>query len=429
MLKSSNYNFFYPNGEDIIAYNSFRNSLAILTSQDYKEYQNAINNEYEDKKTQTLDELIRCGFLIEDSYDELGIIKHRMNRSRYFTGVLGLTIAPTTCCNLRCIYCYEEKIHRDIVMDECTQQAIIDYVRKCSEKIDHLHISWYGGEPLLALNIIENLSDAFMQICEDKSIQYSASIVTNGYLLDKSTAQKLVDKKIFDCQITIDGDQESHNTRRPHCSGKGTYETIITNLINIDGIIPNISIRVNTDKNNMHGLSKICDIIKDNNLHNISPYASPIQDYSGNYCVGECFTQKAFLEYEYENLLQIGNQEMIMRKYPHIRSNACCADSMCAFVINADGKLYKCWSDIGSEELSLGNIQDGVINEMNAIRYLLDDPTNDSKCRECKLLPICMGGCPRKRKAGDADKCIYYEELNELYLKKYIQITENKQST
>lgn len=425
MLKASYYNFFYPNGKEIIAYNSFCNSLVQLTKEDYEEYTKAIGqNISEDMANPVTKELIRCGFLIEDSYDELSIIRHRMYQSRYTTGALGLTIAPTTCCNFRCVYCYEDKIHRDIVMDNSTQQAIIDYVRKCADKIDRMQVSWYGGEPLLALNIIEKLSDAFMDICKEKSVEYSASIVTNGYLLNRQTAQFLVDKKVQECQITIDGDQESHDKRRPHYSGKGTYDTIIRNIIDIDGILPHVAIRVNTDKNNTDAVNKIIDIIKKHNLKSFFPYAAPVHDYGGDYCVGECFSQKAFIEYEYTNLMQIGNPEYIMAKYPLLRDNVCCADSMPGMIINADGNLYKCWQDIGNDSLSYGNIKEDTINEMNEIMYLKDDPTRDPRCSECKMLPICMGGCPRQRRLGDQDSCIYYDDITELYIKRFAEIIE-----
>ncbi|MBR5960990.1 MAG: SPASM domain-containing protein [Clostridia bacterium] len=424
MLKASNYNFFYPEGEEYIAYNSFHSSLVLLTKEDYQEYLCALGTDPGEEPSPVVDELIKNGFLVQENCDELAIIRHRMYKSRYNTGALGLTIAPTTCCNFRCVYCYEDKIHRDIIMDNSIQQAIIEYVRNAAKKIDKLHVAWYGGEPLLALNIVERLSDAFIEICDQHGIEYTASIVTNGYLLDRTTAKLLVDKRVRECQITIDGDREYHDQRRPHYTGKGTYDTIIKNIIDTDGIIPTVSLRVNTDKNNPDAVNKIIGIIKEHNLKNYIPYAAPVHDYDGTYCVGECFTQKGFLEYEYDNLMDINDPDMIMDKYPVIRDNICCADTVNGLVINADGKLYKCWSDIGVDNLSYGNIKGKITSEMNEIRYIMDDPTRDPKCSACKLLPLCMGGCPRMRRMESGDKCIYYEDLNEKYMKHFARIAQ-----
>ena len=424
MLKASNYNYFYPDGEEYIAYNSFHSSLVQLTKEDYQEYLDAVGKDPGEEPSPVVRELVKNGFLIPEDRDELAIIRNRMYKSRYNTGALGLTIAPTTCCNFRCVYCYEDKIHRDIIMDNSIQQAVIEYVRKAADKIDRLHVAWYGGEPLLALNIVEKMSDAFIDICEKHGVEYTASIVTNGYLLNRKTAKLLVSKKINDCQITIDGDRENHDKRRPHCSGKGTYDTIIKNIIDIDGIIPQVTLRVNTDRNNPDAVNKIIDIVREHNLKNFIPYAAPVRDYDGSYCVGECFTQKGFLEYEYDNLMNIDDPYMIMNKYPVIRDNICCADTLGGMVINADGKLYKCWSDIGVDNLSYGNIKGGDVNEMNEIRYLMDDPTRDPKCSACKLLPVCMGGCPRMRRMESGDKCIYYEDLNAKYMKRFAKLAQ-----
>lgn len=45
MLKASNYNYFYPDGEEYIAYNSFHSSLVQLTKEDYQEYLDAVGKD------------------------------------------------------------------------------------------------------------------------------------------------------------------------------------------------------------------------------------------------------------------------------------------------------------------------------------------------------------------------------------------------
>ena len=93
--------------------NSFHSSLVLLTKEDYQEYLCALGTDPGEEPSPVVDELIKNGFLVQEDCDELAIIRHRMYKSRYNTGALGLTIAPTTCCNFRCVYCYEDKIHRD----------------------------------------------------------------------------------------------------------------------------------------------------------------------------------------------------------------------------------------------------------------------------------------------------------------------------
>lgn len=45
-----------------------------------------------------------------------------------------------------------------------------------------------------------------------------------------------------------------------------------------------------------------------------------------------------------------------MTYYPKLINNFCGADSVNSFVIDAEGDIYKCWSDIGVKEHSIDNI-------------------------------------------------------------------------
>jgi len=73
-------------------------------------------------------------------------------RSNY----LNLIILPTEACNFRCTYCYEtfenKKMPRSVV------SGIKSLIDRRGEELDELEISWFGGEPLLALDVITEIS-------------------------------------------------------------------------------------------------------------------------------------------------------------------------------------------------------------------------------------------------------------------------------
>ena len=54
-----------------------------------------------------------------------------------------------------------------------------------------MRVEWFGGEPLLCMDVIENLSKHFIDICRKAHKGYTAAITTNGYLLDLETFRKL----------------------------------------------------------------------------------------------------------------------------------------------------------------------------------------------------------------------------------------------
>lgn len=99
-------------------------------------------------------------------------------------------------------------------MNDETANGIVNLVRNNANTINMLGVTWYGGEPLLEVNRIENLTKAFKEICNKNNVKYQANIVTNGYLLDKKMILRLIDLDITSIQITLDGTKEYHDQTR-----------------------------------------------------------------------------------------------------------------------------------------------------------------------------------------------------------------------
>ena len=214
-MKASNYNFFYQyDDKSYLAYNSRSNSLAILNKENYQKYCDfiALNKPIDDEEF--IEDLKAGLFIIDDEVDELKILRFKMYRDRMNNISLGLTIAPTSDCNFRCIYCYEKNSLRKKEMTLEVEEAIIKFIEKTTDTIRNMNISWYGGEPLMRFDIIERLSEKIIKLCNEKNIDYSASIVTNGYLLNKEILKKFEKYKISSVQITLDGPKEIHDKRR-----------------------------------------------------------------------------------------------------------------------------------------------------------------------------------------------------------------------
>ena len=59
------------------------------------------------------------------------------------------------------------------------------------------------------------------------------------------------------------------------------------------------------------------------------------------------------------------------------------------------GELYKCWNELGDKEKIIGFINDQDFKNKDLIRkYVLSaNCFEDEKCKDCKFIPICMGGC------------------------------------
>lgn len=210
---------------------------------------------------------------------------------------LGLTIAPTSDCNFRCIYCYEKGAIAPKTMSLETETAIFDFIQLLSSKISSLSISWYGGEPLMRFDIIERLSKKIIKLCDENNIVYHASIVTNGYLLNEEISKKLKEYRIYHVQITIDGPKEIHDKRRIMANGKGTFDTIINNLILYKEYLPNISLRINVDKSNFDKIEDLYELLKKKELLDIvTPYLGHVRTENECYNDNKCISTKDYSE-------------------------------------------------------------------------------------------------------------------------------------
>jgi uncharacterized protein len=195
-MKVSKYNRFFDSDEGTkLAYNCLSSGLATLTKQKYHQVLKilASPNTYQfntPAKKALLDNLLKGGFLVEDSIDELAVMKVRYNRTRFNTRHFSLTVMPTLNCNFRCVYCYEAR--KNITMTEDIQKALLEFVKTKTENADLFVTHWYGGEPLLTLDTITHLCSAFKRISNSNGCRYEpGGIVTNGYLLTRGVAEKL----------------------------------------------------------------------------------------------------------------------------------------------------------------------------------------------------------------------------------------------
>ena len=176
-----------------------------------------------------------------------------------------LTIAPTQSCNFACTYCFE-KWRQSGALSNRTEDAIINYIKhlKQEDGLESVNLTWYGGEPLLqykrVISLARRIDELGLKINENL-------LITNGYFFTPEVVEKLVEAKISEIQITLDGFRETHDIRRPLINGKGTFDTIIKNLDDyynsrFRGAFA-IAIRVNIDNRNYKSFMEIYRCLND----------------------------------------------------------------------------------------------------------------------------------------------------------------------
>ena len=429
-MKESRFNLYF-NSKDgkQLAFNSLSCGLAIV-DENYERLQRAIA---EGASTEDISEVLaaaqRGNFVVESEKDELLDYETKRSAQKFSTRSIGLTIAPTLDCNFKCLYCYETRRHGKMTDD--TQKGIVEFVKCRATDIKNLEVTWYGGEPLLCMDIISTLSREFQNISSEHAIKYNSFIITNGYLLTKKSVEDFKRCCITGAQVTIDGPKETHEFRRVNRNGSGSFDTILNNVNMLlqNGI--EIILRVNVDKSNESQVDRLIEFLSENlvsknvkiTFGQVSAYTDACKGIEPS-CYGNSEFARKILEF-YRSLEQYGFGESNRFPYPYAKLSYCCAEQMSSFVVDPDGNLYKCWNDVGNKDSAVGNIKDRGLDlaSYKCGAWLLR--TLPEKCRQCNILPICAGGCPHVTnvlKKPNACDLIRYniEETMQTYYERFV---------
>jgi uncharacterized protein len=342
------------------------------------------------------------GFVVYERIDEFGRICLQEKQAMFVTKPeqLSFVIAPGMNCNYSCKYCFEADSDKTGVMTLEVAEKVSKYIcnqLKRNSDAKKLHISWFGGEPLLYIDAIEIISRSLVEFTNKISVEYNASIVTNGRFLDKITLNKLLSFGIKKAQVTLDG------TESVYCESKGAsredFNYVIRNIIYASGKV-NLSVRLNIPKNDAKEAIEITDLLLSNYdlLGKIDVYFAFINDYSPS--IDDDAERKSFINYVENHLFWF---YYLVNKYGVSENQRIGTDrksTHCAFVcmdticIGPYGELYKCEHDFGNVSRIMGDVWHDRYYSNSEYKFYsgLDSPEK-IKCFKCKYAPICVGGC------------------------------------
>jgi len=423
--KSSIYNIFFEisNGEfKWVLANTY--SGGIIKASDF------LKNAIFDISQESLDEirredeplfnfLIEKEFIVEKSLDELKRLRVKFQMEKLNNSRLQYTLLPTTNCNLSCIYCYETPRKQN--MNQEVMNRIKDFTKKRIPNFSSFGISWYGGEPLMAKEVIEELSKYFIGLCKEYNVSYDARLISNGTLLDKETVAMLTRSLVTSLQVSIDGLENIHNARRPYRRyEKSSFKDIIEGLINCRGKL-RAEIRINVDRTNIDSYKELVDYLFDKGLigadsgNTIS--LGVVKQWSDDVNVSSdrLLSLVEFNRYSEElkkYLVERGiSNENTWALQP---SCPCISVNTSYFVILPTGSLKKCWIHPTIDGTEVGTLDSGLdLSIPAAVEWTAYDPTLEPSCSKCPCLPICAGGCPYERmsKPEMKDKnCEYHKD-------------------
>jgi uncharacterized protein len=282
---------------------------------------------------------------------------------------LELIILPTEKCNFRCTYCYEDfaigKMSREVV------EAVKILIANRISTLDRLHISWFGGEPLLAKDICEEISSYAFDLCSRHGVVFTGGFTTNGYLLTRELAVKLIRIGQSHYQVSLDGDEEWHNRTRVQPNRKPTFERIWQNLLNLKSLNQdfNVVLRIHVHADNIDSVSRLYERVKEKFLDDrrFSVYFHRISNLSSSTQVNESVLNND--DYA-AALTRISGPSKTVEGRPkseiHLTDYICYAAKPNSLMIRATGAIGKCTVALDDDRNSIGRLlPDGTLEISN----------------------------------------------------------------
>ncbi len=181
-MRKSKYSYFFEMDDEYVGYSFLSNNFTAFPIKFKKQVDRILK--YPDEilthtDVEIYSKLCENRHLIPDDFNEYDFLLNLHYRYIHRTDYLGFTIIPTLACSCRCTYCYE--LHPSLTKSKMSREAINNlknYISKKAKNLKKLVISWFGGEPLLCIDIIKEISEFCLDLC-------LSNLVTNGVLLNK----------------------------------------------------------------------------------------------------------------------------------------------------------------------------------------------------------------------------------------------------
>lgn len=321
-------------------------------------------------------------------------------------------------CNLSCSYCYyleKQDIARSAtgrcMSDEMLERYIRQHIEASTEP--DIFFSWHGGEPTLAgidfFRKVVTIQEAFVP--EGSTVRNG--IQTNGTLITEEWG-RFFSRENFYVGLSIDGSERYHNRNRTRVGGKGTFDEVMRGLEILKRYSVPYEFLCVVSNDNVHEPLEIYRFLKEQGASYITFLPLVEEDGKGS---GRATPQSVramdfgkflvaiFDEWIEEDIgiIKIQVFEEALRTAFRQEHTLCIFKCVCGGVpvVEMNGDFYMCDHYVDAEH-RIGNIADLSLSEM------LDHPRQKAfgedkyrslpyYCRECEVLDMCNGECPKNR--------------------------------
>jgi uncharacterized protein len=340
------------------------------------------------------------GFILEDGLELAAAVCRKMTEE-LFPPITEMELMLTEDCNQRCDYCFVEGKNPSNPMDRETAEKAIDLLFALSRNNPDLKILLFGGEPMLAFDLIKDIvfySEA-KQTGSGQSVSFN--MTTNGTLFDEVRISFLAKHRVK-YLLSIDGDQETHDLHRKSVDGESSYLRIIRNLPLFKSYQPWLGARMTAQPDTV-------DKIHSNVIHLAE---LGFNQFLVGPATGVEWSDRGLDTYRDQMIQVTVWLKGELDKGRHFRVNTLeesvsmlggkvnfwgCRAGRHSITVTARGTIFPCSKMLGVDNLEgiypLGTLADGITEINNRLSLCGMVPVARQTCNDCRWADTCMGGC------------------------------------
>lgn len=421
-LKLSRYVVDSPRG-DVVTLWATRSGRIIDIPRDEWESIKAFGAKFEESPFVRI--LCEAGILVSDlDVEEQAILDENEYHSEQDPSI-DLVIAPSSNCTLGCNlphlggYCGQE--HQKGSMSHESIDELARLIKR-SKQSHHksLRVSWFGGEPLLAFDRMEYASKIFLQAAHELGLIYQADIVTGGTHLSVEIARKcLIELGINELNVTIDGPETVHDSRRSTKAGKGTFLKIVANLQSIisDPSLDSLAltIRCNVDKRNAPFVTELLEFLAALQWQGrVHVYFANVHPWGGRDNRDVELRGYEYANWEIQWVRRLKDLGFSKPSLPKRKPIVCRVVSSSRMVVSQLGTLHRC-TETPLTPMNILKDNVGLISDWQTLervpKWTWHQKVRDGAfpCSKCTFLPVCGGTCPLSWETGSDIPCPPYK--------------------
>jgi uncharacterized protein len=237
--------------------------------------------------------------------------------------------------------------------------------------LDVLSIAWFGGEPLLAYDVIVEVMEHCQRFQASKpDAVVTSGMTTNASMLSPDRLERLTALNVRDFQISLDGDRVYHDRVRVRLGGGGSFDAIWHNIIGARRtVLPfTFILRVHVSAENQQHVRRLLELmsrtIQDDDRFQIS--ISPLSRFGGQNDAALPVLAGADRRWQIvpDEVQALREHASSLGLYLLPRGQfVCYASKLNSFVLRSNGRIGKCTVALYDQRNTIGELRpDGSVS-------------------------------------------------------------------